>query len=56
MEVFDSLTEAIVLVEEYRQQYNYQRPHSALRNMAPAIFAERHAANQPSNSLITSGI
>lgn len=56
MEVFDSLTEAIVLVEEYRQQYNYQRPHSALRNMAPAIFAERHAANQLSNSPITPGI
>lgn len=56
MEVFDSLGEAIVLVEEYRQQYNYQRPHSALKNMAPALFAEQQAANQLSNSLIPSGI
>lgn len=56
MEVFDSLGEAIVLVQEYRQQYNYRRPHSALKNMAPAIFAKHHAANQLSNSLITSGI
>ncbi|MCA1731742.1 MAG: transposase, partial [Actinobacteria bacterium] len=29
-EVFTSLLEAKVLVEEYRQRYNHERPHSAL--------------------------
>lgn len=39
-EVFTSLTEAKVLIEEYRHHYNYLRPHSALGYLAPAEFAE----------------
>ena len=38
-EVFGSLLEAKVLVEEYRNHYNGERPHSALGYRTPAEFA-----------------
>ena len=38
-EVFASLLEAKVLVEEYRSHYNQERPHSALGYQTPAEFA-----------------
>ena len=38
-EVFTSLTEAKVLVEEYRRSYNEERPHSSLGYRTPAAFA-----------------
>ncbi len=37
-EVFTSLPEAKVLVEEYRSHYNHNRPHSALGYRTPAEF------------------
>ena len=39
-ELFTSLIEAKVVVEEYRQHYNRRRPHSALGYKTPAEFAE----------------
>jgi len=38
-ELFATLTEAQVLVEDWRTDYNHRRPHSALGMMAPARFA-----------------
>ena len=38
-EVFANLLEAKVLVEEYRNHYNRERPHSALGYRTPAEFA-----------------
>ena len=38
-EIFTSLGEAKVLIEEYRLEYNHQRPHSALDYRTPAEFA-----------------
>jgi putative transposase len=38
-EVFTSLLEAKVLVEEYRNHYNRHRPHSALNYRTPVEFA-----------------
>jgi transposase InsO family protein len=38
-EVFSGLLEAKVLVEEYRNHYNHERPHSALGYLTPAEFA-----------------
>lgn len=39
-EVFTSVAEAKVVIEDYRQQYNWRRPHSALSYRTPAEFAE----------------
>jgi putative transposase len=38
-ELFTSLTESRVLVEQYRVEYNHLRPHSSLGYVAPAVFA-----------------
>jgi putative transposase len=40
VELFGSLVEAKVLVEDWREDYNTRRPHSALCMMAPSRFAE----------------
>ena len=39
VEQFSCLAEAKVMVEDWRQDYNHHRPHSALAMMAPARFA-----------------
>lgn len=39
VEQFNCLTEAVVLIEDWRQDYNAHRPHSALGNQTPAAFA-----------------
>jgi putative transposase len=44
-EVFDTLLEAKVLVENYRCEYNEERPHSALNYATPAEFAARCSVN-----------
>jgi Integrase core domain len=36
--VFADLLEAKVLIEDYRDHYNQQRPHSALGYLSPAQF------------------
>jgi len=38
-EQFACLTEARVLIGDWREDYNQRRPHSALGMLAPAIFA-----------------
>ena len=38
-EIFTSLLEAKVLVEQYRIEYNHERPHSSLGYQTPAEFA-----------------
>ena len=40
-EVFGSLREAEVILEEHRRAYNHDRPHSSLGYVAPAVFASR---------------
>ena len=39
VELFSCLAEAQVLIEDWRQDYNHHRPHSALGMMTPAAFA-----------------
>jgi len=46
VELFSCLTEARVLIEDWRQDYNHHRPHSALGMMTPAAFAA--SLRQPS--------
>jgi len=50
VESFGSLREAQVLVEQYRRQYNHQRPHSALRYQTPAAFAAACLASAPASA------
>jgi putative transposase len=40
---FSSLLEAKVLLEDWRVEYNCERPHSALGMLTPAEFAEAWA-------------
>ncbi|MGH2881407.1 MAG: integrase core domain-containing protein, partial [Solirubrobacteraceae bacterium] len=49
VELFSCLTEARVLIEDWRIDYNTHRPHSALGMMAPAVFAA--SLRQPSRPL-----
>ena len=45
---FDSLPEAQVLTEDWRIDYNVNRPHSSLRGLTPIDFAEAWTIrNQP---------
>ncbi len=48
-EMFETLTETRVLVEDYRVEYNHLRPHSALGYLAPAVFAARQPTSNPSS-------
>ena len=38
-EIFTTLEEATVLINEWRRKYNQVRPHSALGNSSPEEFA-----------------
>lgn len=38
-EVFDTILEARVLYDDWREIYNHRRPHSSLGYQAPAVFA-----------------
>jgi putative transposase len=46
VELFSCLAEAQVMVEDWRQDYNHHRPHSALGMMTPARFAAGYRAYQ----------
>lgn len=39
VEIFDTLLEAQILAEDWRNDYNWTRPHSALGNQPPAQYA-----------------
>jgi putative transposase len=46
VEIFSCLAEAQVMVEDWREDYNEHRPHSALGMQAPAKFARAWRARQ----------
>jgi len=50
-EVFTSLLEAKVLVEEYRNHSNQERPHSALGYRTPAEFAASYELTSADEAL-----
>ncbi len=51
IEEFACLTEAKVIIEDWRIQYNTYRPHSALGGLTPAEYAERETNhNQPDHA------
>lgn len=49
-EVFTSVWEARVIVEEYRRDYSTERPHSSLGYQTPSAFVIA-AQRQPLNSV-----
>jgi putative transposase len=48
---FRNRTEAKVLIESWRREYNAIRPHSSLGNLTPAEFAERCSAGQQAGAV-----
>jgi putative transposase len=42
-ELFVNLKEAQILLEDYRDHYNHNRPHGALGYLTPAEFASMEA-------------
>ncbi len=49
--LFSSVAEARVLVEQFRQEYNTERPHQSLGNLTPAEFRQQWLAqNSPSTN------
>ncbi len=40
MELFSSMTEAIVIIEDWRREYNEIRPHSSLGYLTPVEFSK----------------
>jgi len=55
-ELFATLIEAQVLVEDWREDYNTRRPHSALGMMAPAHFAASWRRSGPINQRLSLGV
>ena len=53
-EVFANLKEAQVLAGDYREHYNYRRPHGALSYLTPVEFAAREAAQLESVQRLSS--
>jgi len=51
-ELFDNLLEARVVIEDWRIDYNMQRPHSSLANLTPTEYANRwHQRQHPQPQL-----
>lgn len=46
MEVFDSLPEAQFVIENWREHYNTERPHSALKYLSPARYIQQWHTQQ----------
>jgi putative transposase len=50
IEEFGSITEAKVLIEDWRQEYNSYRPHSALGGLTPSEYATITNTNTPEHA------
>src|SRR6202035_5133218 len=50
VEWFSSLEDARQKLAKFREHYNHQRPHSALADRAPAVFAELHRPGKKKSS------
>jgi putative transposase len=50
IEEFSCLTEARVIIEDWRIQYNTYRPHSALGGLTPTEYAAKEDQHQPDHA------
>jgi putative transposase len=48
---FRNRTEAKVLIEAWRREYNMVRPHSSLDNLTPAEFAARSRSTEQTEAV-----
>jgi putative transposase len=55
VELFSCLAEAQMLIEDWRQDYNHHRPHSALGMMTPVAFAASLRQLQPEPTATAAG-
>jgi hypothetical protein len=55
VELFESLTEAQVMVADWREDYNHHRPHSSLGMTAPVSFAQAWRQSRQNAKGITRG-
>jgi putative transposase len=55
VELFSCLTEAQVLIADWRHDYNHHRPYSAFGMLAPAVFAARLRAPSQRPTATASG-
>jgi putative transposase len=56
VELFDSLAEAKLLVDDWRRDYNANRPHSALGMMAPTRFAASWRRSETTTHRLSSAV
>jgi putative transposase len=54
--LFMTLDHARKLIEDWRIDYNEERPHSSLENLTPKEFLERHYAKLKTNETLTTSI
>lgn len=50
IEEFGSIAEATVLIQDWRQEYNTHRPHSALAGRTPSEYATITNTNTPQHA------
>ena len=50
LELFESLSAAKLLTDQWKEDYNHYRPHSSLGYLPPATFAARCAASVPASA------
>ncbi|VXC91936.1 conserved hypothetical protein [Oceanicaulis sp. 350] len=53
--LFSSLREARSLIEDWRIDYNTERPHTALGGLAPCVYAERNCHRRPGSPELRGG-
>jgi transposase InsO family protein len=56
VELFSCLTEAQVMIEDRRQDYNHHRPHSSLRMLTPAHYSQTIKLQTNTNHQLSSTV
>lgn len=51
MQWFKNRTDAKILIEEFRRQYNEVRPHSSLGQLTPAEFKRQLSTTNPQKAV-----
>jgi putative transposase len=52
-EIFNSVEQAEIVLENWRQEYNNYRPHSSLGGISPQAYMKRYQENLKLEVLVT---